>query len=111
MLYGPDGSPVAEFCDDQVTASAEGGDEQRWREWELELAAGIDPDLFDRLTNRLLDAGRCLPGTGRSWPGCWIERPRDAGEAAAVPADPVHRAVAEQVGELLEWDRAVRSDA
>ena len=68
MLYGPDGTALAEFCDDQVTAWAAGraddeagtGAEQRWREWELELAEGVDvaPDLLDRLTNRLLDAGR-----------------------------------------------------
>jgi CHAD domain-containing protein len=29
---------------------------------------------------------------------------------AAAPDDPVHRAVAEQVEELLQWDRAVRAD-
>ena len=34
VLFGPQGRPVAEFCDDQVTASAgEDGAEQRWREW------------------------------------------------------------------------------
>ena len=45
MLYGPDGAAVAEFCDDDVVARAEGDEEseQRWREWELELAEGADP--------------------------------------------------------------------
>ena len=46
MLYRPDGAALAEFCDDQVTAWAaqvdgeadDAGVEQRWREWELELA-------------------------------------------------------------------------
>ncbi len=69
MLYGPGGSAVAEFCDDQVTASAVGGDEQYWREWELELAEGGDVELFDRLTNRCWMRARCLPGTVRSWLG------------------------------------------
>ena len=42
VLYGADGAALAEFCDDQVTASAgPDGDEQRWREWELELAEGV----------------------------------------------------------------------
>ncbi|MGZ8802593.1 MAG: CYTH and CHAD domain-containing protein [Mycobacterium sp.] len=108
-LYGPDDTAVAEFCDDQVTASAEGGDEQRWREWELELAEGGDPDLFDRLTNRLLDAGALPAGHGSKLARVLAS----SGPAADVPevsADPLHRAVAEQVGGLLEWDRAVRSD-
>ncbi len=109
MLHGPEGSAVAEFCDDQVTASAEGGDEQSWREWELELVEGGDTGLLDRLTNRLLDAGALPAGHGSK-----LARVLASSEpAAAVPevsADPLHRAVAEQVGELLEWDRAMRSD-
>ena len=65
VLYGQDGAPLAEFCDDQVTAQAgPEGDEQRWREWELELAEGIGRDLLDRLTNRLLDAGAAPAGHG-----------------------------------------------
>lgn len=110
MLYGPEGSPLAEFCDDQVTASA-GDSEQQWREWELELAAGAagaGAGALDRLGNRLFDAGavraehasklaRVLDGAGPA-------------ETKAPSADPIHRAVAEQVGELVAWDRAVRAD-
>lgn len=35
----PDGNPVAEFCDDHVTAKSflPAGKETRWREWEVEL--------------------------------------------------------------------------
>lgn len=115
MLYGPDGIPLAEFCDDHVTACRIGtdGDEepQRWREWELELVdAGIDHavHLLDRLTNRLHDAGAEPAGhvsklakvLGDATP----QRPEP-------PSDPVHRAVHEQIAALLEWDRAVRVDA
>ena len=65
MLYGPDGAALAEFCDDQVDgAGRPDGAEQRWREWELELAEGGDRDLLDRLTNRLLDAGAVPAGHG-----------------------------------------------
>ena len=35
----------------------------------------------------------------------------DTPDAIEPPADPVHRAVAEQVQQLLVWDRAVRADA
>jgi CHAD domain-containing protein len=111
MLYGPDGVALAEFCDDQVTAQADHeGPEQRWREWELELAEGGDRDLLDRLTNRLLDAGAAPAGHGSK-----LARVLDASrapeqEAPARPVDPVHRAVAEQVDQLLVWDRAVRAD-
>ena len=109
MLYGPGGAAVAEFCDDQVTASAEGGDEQSWREWELELAAGGEPDVLDRLTYRLLDAGALPAGHGSK-----LARVLASSEPAAdlpeLSQDPLHRAVAEQVEQLLEWDRAVRGD-
>ncbi|WP_137148220.1 CYTH and CHAD domain-containing protein [Mycolicibacterium sp. CR10] len=109
MLYGPGGSAVAEFCDDQVTASAVGGDEQYWREWELELAGGGDVELLDRLTNRLMDAGALPAGHGSKLARVLASSGSDAEEREAS-ADPLHRAVAGHVAELLEWDRAVRSD-
>jgi CHAD domain-containing protein len=117
MLYGPDGTALAEFCDDQVVARAEDQEsEQRWREWELELADGAGRDLLDRLANRLLDAGAVVAGHGSK-----LARVLDGEDTVAdtvapeatvePPADPVHRAVAEQVDQLLVWDRAVRADA
>jgi CHAD domain-containing protein len=113
QLFNADGMPLAEFADDLVTASAEGSDaEQHWREWELELsdeaAANGLLDVMDRLTNRLLDAGAEPAGHGSK-----LARVLDSGsESAGAPAadDPVHRAVAEEVENLLVWDRAVRAD-
>ena len=111
-----DGVALAEFCDDQVTASARGptSDEQRWREWELEL---VERRRRDRprpagpadqpAARRGRGARRARLETG---PGAGRRRRTDA-EKPLPPADPVHRAVAEQVDELLEWDRAVRADA
>jgi CHAD domain-containing protein len=111
MLYGPDGVALAEFCDDQVTAQADQDDaEQRWREWELELADGGDRDLLDRLTNRLLDAGAEPAGHGSKLARVLDTAGTTEPEAPARPVDPVHRAVAEQVEQLLVWDRAVRAD-
>ncbi len=119
MLYGPDGTAVAEFCDDRVSARrlggpGENGDDptpQQWREWELELVdAGVEDaaGLLKRLANRLHDAGAVKAGLGS-------KLARALGDIAPqrrqAPADPVHRAVAEQVAALLDWDRAVRADA
>lgn len=108
-LYGADGVQIAEFCDDQVEARAEGGEEVRWREWELELAPGADPELLDRLTNRLVDAGAQPAGHGSKLARV-LSTVAD-GDTPATPTDPLHRAVAAHIEELLEWDRAVRADS
>jgi CHAD domain-containing protein len=113
LLYGPDGSPMAEFSDDKVTASAGEGSEQQWREWELELVEGAPAghDLLERLANRLLDAGAEPAGHGsklaRVLAGTADDEQPEPDKAAA---DPIHEAVAEQVDQLIEWDRAVRAD-
>jgi CHAD domain-containing protein len=110
VLFGPDGAAQAEFCDDQVTARAgPEGAEQRWREWELELAEAAERDLLDRLSNRLLDAGAVRAGHGSKL--ARVLESEGEPEEAPTPVDPVHRAVAEQVEQLLVWDRAVRADA
>ena len=111
VLFGASGAAIAEFCDDVVTASAgPDGETQTWREWELELAedADVAPDLMDRLSNRLLDAGAEPAGHGSK-----LARvlDTDAVDSGPPSTDPVHRAIAEQVDELLVWDRAVRADA
>ena len=120
MLYAADGSALAEFCDDEVAAGAfpDGGPETpvgSWREWELELAEGCgDRALLDRLGQRLHDAGATPAGHGSK-----LARVLDAAAAGTEPADtpgpppadPIHRAVAQQVAELITWDRAVRADA
>ena len=117
MIHGIDGQPLAEFCDDRVSAAridaADGSpaDEQSWREWELELvdpAADDASGLLTRLGNRLLDAGATPAGHGSKL----AKVLGDEVPVGAEPrADPVHRAVAEQVELLVEWDRAVRADA
>ncbi|WIM89250.1 CYTH and CHAD domain-containing protein [Candidatus Mycobacterium wuenschmannii] len=108
-LHGADDAVLAEFCDDQVTAGR-GPDgetaQQRWREWELELVGdGASADLLDRLCDRLLGAGAKPAGHGSK-----LARVLDT-SPTALPSDPLRRALAEQTGELLEWDRAVRAEA
>jgi CHAD domain-containing protein len=117
VLFGASGAPIAEFCDDVVTATAgPHGEPQTWREWELELSEGADlaPDLMDRLSNRLFDAGAEPAGHGSKLARV-IDAEDDSEDQDDEPAppstDPVRRAIAEQVDELLVWDRAVRADA
>ncbi len=111
VLHGPDGTALAEFCDDRVTASVIGqdADQQSWREWELELLpADVPDDLMDRLSNRLADAGAAPAGHGSKLAKVLGT---DQVPTPEPPADPVHRAIAEQIDQLLVWDRAVRADA
>jgi CHAD domain-containing protein len=113
MLFGPDGTPIAEFSDDKVTASAGEGSEQQWREWELELVEGASAshDLLDRLANRLLDAGAMPAGHGSKLARVLAgSADDDEAPSRTSAADPIHEAVAEQVDVLIEWDRAVRAD-
>jgi CHAD domain-containing protein len=113
-LYGADDAALAEFCDDQVTASRAATPdapevEQRWREWELELAQpATNPELMDELSDRLLGAGARPAGHGSKLARVLGTTPKDL---AADAADPLHRAVAEQFDALLVRDRAVRAEA
>lgn len=116
VLCGSDGSALAEFCDDHVTASVEGTDtEQRWREWELELAEDAimrgtaDLRLLNRLSKRLCDAG--------ATPAQHVSKlARTLGPSASVYRPvlesrlPARQALAEQIDALLVWDRAVRAE-
>jgi len=119
MLYGTDGTQLAEFCDDDVSAWAldptdgSNGGEQHWHEWELELVDGTrkgGAEILSRLSNRLLDAGGAPAGHGSKLAKVLSAARASAPERPEPPTDPIHRAVAEHVAELLEWDRAVRSD-
>jgi CHAD domain-containing protein len=112
LLYGTGGAVLAEFCDDRVTAGR-GADgtiaEQRWREWELELVGPeANTELMDKLCGRLLDADARPAGYGSK-----LARVLDTSQSGEPgrPADPLHRALAEQLDELLVWDRAVRAQA
>jgi len=122
VLYGADGAALAEFSDDQVTAWSIGSvgpdgapEQQEWREWELELAEDAatggtaDAELLNRLSGRLFDAGAVPAGHGSKLArvlGAAAPQP-----AAAQPEEPLRRALVEQIGQLLVWDRAVRADA
>ena len=102
VLYGSDGTALAEFSDDHVSASADGQDtEQRWREWELELAedaiarGSADEQLLARLSNRLRDAG-AAPAEHASKLARVLGSSVSAQRPAPGSVDSVHRAVAER---------------
>jgi len=110
LLYGADDVALAEFCDDQVTASRidDGiNAEQRWREWELELTGPeATTELLDAFSERLLGAGAEPARSGSK-----LARVLDTTPIELPTGDPLHRAVAELLGDLLVWDRAVRAEA
>ncbi len=122
VLYGAGGAALAEFSNDHVTAwAARASDDseparQQWREWELELTetsgesnGNPDTELLNRLSNRLLDAGAAPAGHASKLARVLGTTPQPNG--LRLVEDPLQRAVAEQVGALLVWDRAVRADA
>lgn len=109
LLHGAGDAVIAEFCDDQVTAGR-GADgtvaPQRWREWELELVGDhTNADLMNRVSDRLLQAGAKPAGAGSKLARVLGTAPK------GLPAESLHRAMAEQIGRLLVWDRAVRAEA
>jgi CHAD domain-containing protein len=111
LLHGADDAALAEFCDDHVNAG-QGADgsiaAQSWREWELELVGtAADADLMDTLCERLLDAGAHPAGHGSKLARVLDSSPGEAGP----PGEKLHQALAEQIDELLVWDRAVRAEA
>ena len=113
LLQDGDGAVVAEFCDDDVTAGlADRSAEQRWREWEIELVAPgtvANTELLDRLSDRMLGAGatpaRHVSKLVRALGGPVVQQ-----DSPGPDTDPLRYAVAEQIDELLVWDRAVRAD-
>jgi len=57
LLTAADGRLLAEVVDDEVTARGADGQEQAWREIEVELGEAGDPELLDRIEARLASAG------------------------------------------------------
>jgi CHAD domain-containing protein len=126
VLYGADGTALAEFSNDHVigwsadgSPTTEGRDEaddvparQEWREWELELLGetygSVDAGLLDRLSNRLLDAGAAPAGHASKL--ARVLGPAAQPDATPRPEEPLRRALIEQIGDVLVWDRAVRAD-
>ena len=113
LLYGPDGVALAEFCDDDVVARAAG--RRGVRAAVARMGVGAGRGCRSRPAGPAVEpAAGCgrgrRPATVRSSRGSSSGEDADGPDAVEPPADPVHRAVAEQVEQLLVWDRAVRAD-
>lgn len=106
------GRVLAEVADDEVTArTLPDGEEQRWREWEVELVGGPRA-LLDAVQDRLL-AGGAVPSRSSSKLGRVLAAPPGSTCAPAAPGTAgalVAAHLAEQVGELLDRDPQARRD-
>ena len=67
-------------------------------------------EVLNRLGNRLLDAGAAPAGHGSKLAKVLADGRTTGSQRAEPPSDPVHRAIAEHVEDLVTWDRAVRAD-
>lgn len=123
-LKDADGTPVAEFCDDHVTAVSllPGGGETKWREWEIELIGDIatEPEgaeLLERLGAVLRIAG-AAPSDSPSKLATALGSSMDDAPVPPAPADlpegtpgrTVVDALAANVAKMVEWDPKVRRD-
>lgn len=125
-LLDVEGAPVADFCDDQVSAWSllPGGARTSWREWELELA-GVLPgteagqELIAGATTRLVSAGarrsaspsKLVAALGDSLhtaplPDYLTTDNQDPDSAAAA----VVKALRSNRDKLVEYDPKVRRD-
>ncbi len=123
-LKNADGEPIAEFCDDHVTAVSllSGGEETSWREWEIELIGDIatqpeGAELLERLGAVLRIAG-ATPSDSPSKLATALGDSKDAAPVPPTPADlpegtpgrAVVDALAANVAKMVEWDPKVRRD-
>lgn len=124
VLLGVDGTPVAEFCDDHVSSESylEGGIQQQWREWEIELTpfaqeAGIGEDLLRSAKSIVCKAGATVshsPSKLVMALGSSINNAAPGFHLADInPKDPAYAvisALAKNRDKLIEYDPKVRRD-
>ena len=124
VLKNAEGTPIAEFCDDHVTAASllPGGAETSWREWEIELLGDMSADPAGaQLLERLGAVLRIAGATPSDSPSKLATALGDSKDAAPVPPSPadlpegtpgraVVDALAANVAKMVEWDPKVRRD-
>lgn len=126
ILVDHEGAPVAEFCDDRVTAWSflPGGERTSWREWEVELAGEMPgtPEgttLLRNATTVLVAAGareasspsKLVSALGHTRDEAPLPpHLRGSGLGEDHPAYPVVQAIKAGRDELIRWDPRVRRD-
>ncbi|WIM67030.1 CYTH and CHAD domain-containing protein [Corynebacterium breve] len=126
ILLNADDAPVAEFCDDHVTAWSllPGGERTSWREWEVELAGEMPgteegTELIRQATTYLIAQGarvssspsKLVSALGRSQENAPLP-PHLAGILLPEgdPAFAVVEALRANRDSLISWDPRVRRD-
>lgn len=124
LLVDEDNAPLAEFCDDQVTAWSllPGGQQNKWREWEVELA-GATPgtaagaDIISSATTQLISAGARVSKSPSKLVTALGQSIHNAPAAPAVadlhedsPAAAVVQALKFNRDKLIDYDPRVRRD-
>ena len=120
-----EGGPVAEFCDDHVTAWSllPGGERTNWREWELELADALadteaGDDLITQAGSFLISAGarkssspsKLATALGDSIKSAPLP-PHVQGEVEeGTPAAAVVSSLRKQRDAIVGWEPRVRAD-
>ena len=126
LLVNADEQPVAEFCDDHVTAFSflPGGSQSTWREWEVELAGDLPGSkagskLLRHATSLLIGSGARVsssPSKLKSALGDSInnvELPPALAASTVEPGSPaaaVVEALKANRDKLVEFDPRVRRD-
>lgn len=126
LLVNADEQPVAEFCDDHVTAFSflPGGSQNTWREWEVELAGDLPGSkagskLLRHATSLLIGSGARVsssPSKLKSALGDSInnvELPPALAASTVEPGSPaaaVVEALKANRDKLVEFDPRVRRD-
>jgi CHAD domain-containing protein len=114
VLADPDGHPLAELVEDQVSAHTMGEQTRAvsWREVEVELAEHGQVELLDRIERRLLKAGaqrsEARSKLGRLLAEEVSARPAPEPDAAASAGDVVLAYLRTQAEQLHRYDPLVR---
>ena len=125
-LLGATGTPVAEFCDDRVTAWSllPGGEQTSWREWEVELTGATNETLeggalIHEATSLLISHGarksaspsKLATALGTSVDNAPLPPNLDSSDLDDdSPAKAVVDSLRVQRDRLIEWDPKVRND-
>ena len=126
LLVNADDQPVAEFCDDHVTAFSflPGGSQSSWREWEVELAGELPGSkegsaLLRHATSLLISSGARVSSSPSKLKSALgesinnVELPLSLATSNVEPGSPaaaVVDALKANRDKLVEYDPRVRRD-
>ncbi|OFO98352.1 CYTH and CHAD domain-containing protein [Corynebacterium sp. HMSC034H07] len=126
LLVNADDQPVAEFCDDHVTAFSflPGGSQSSWREWEVELAGELPGTkeggaLLRHATSLLISSGARISSSPSKLKSALgesvnnVELPPSLATSNVEPGSPaaaVVDALKANRDKLVEYDPRVRRD-